>query len=117
MHTEDEARKLWCPMVRFVIGPETSKWQGVAYTNRCQELNTDKVNCIASACMMWQWVDDEFEYLFSPPENDEWTPAPYLSGEGRKCDRWQREKKNRRGFCGLSRPFYIPTGNCGGGKP
>lgn len=57
MHTEEEARKLWCPMVRFVIGPETSKWQGVAYTNRCDELNHPQTNCIASSCAMWVFND------------------------------------------------------------
>ena len=115
MHAEEEARKLWCPMVRFT--PIINS--GIIIPGDRKRTEDGKIDdsCIASSCMMWQWVDDEFEYLFSPPENDEWTHAPYLSGEGRKCDRWQREKKNRRGFCGLSRPFYIPTGNCGGGKP
>jgi len=119
MHTEKDACKLWCPMVRLGEADSTDNRSASAGFIKNDEPGAGvKWNCcIASSCAMWQWVDDEFEYLFSPPENDEWTHAPYLSGEGRKCDRWQREKKNRRGFCGLSRPFYIPTGNCGGGKP
>ena len=111
MHTEESAKKLWCPMARDIQNTDKYDEAGTWY------VSNEGSKCIASSCMMWQWVDDEFEYLFSPPENDEWTHAPYLSGEGRKCDRWQRERKNRRGFCGLSRPLYIPTVNCGGGKP
>lgn len=91
MHTESEARKLWCPMVRFT--PIINS--GIIIPGDRKRTEDGKIDdsCIASSCMMWQWVDDEFEYLFSPPENDEWTHAPYLSGEGRKCDRWQREKR------------------------
>ena len=52
--TEEEAKTKWCPMVRFVIGPDTATWQGVAYTNRCRGLEPATVTCIASDCMMWR---------------------------------------------------------------
>jgi hypothetical protein len=58
MHTEDEARKLWCPMARM------SDADLPAY-NRFTEEDTYKVvfnpsncRCIASECAMWRWLDD-----------------------------------------------------------
>jgi hypothetical protein len=54
--TEEEAKKKWCPEVRFVIGPDNSVWQGIGYTNRAQELNRPGTCCLGSDCMMW--VDD-----------------------------------------------------------
>ena len=86
MHTEDTAKQLWCPMVRFAIGPETSKWQGVAYTNRCDELNHNKVTCIASGCALWRWrqVVEQKCWLCrealatEEPERPEDVPADWL---------------------------------------
>lgn len=53
--TEDLAKTKWCPLVRFEIGPvNSSAWQGVAYTNRGEELKPPEACCcIASDCMMW----------------------------------------------------------------
>ena len=54
----EEAKKKWCPMLRFVIGPNDSNWQGVAYTNRMEELKTQSsVSCITDDCMFW--VEDD----------------------------------------------------------
>jgi hypothetical protein len=54
--TEEEAKKKWCPMVNFQIGPETCKWQGLAYTNRGEVMNPpDSIMCIGSDCMLWKW--------------------------------------------------------------
>lgn len=71
--TEEEAKKKWCPMVRFTIGPDTATWQGVAYTNRCKGLEPASVTCIASDCMMWQQAD-----RVEDPENfGSYLPAGY----------------------------------------
>jgi|GEM_PF-6519801 len=53
--TEDLAKTKWCPLLRFEIGPvNSSAWQGVAYTNRGEELKPPEACCcIASDCMMW----------------------------------------------------------------
>jgi hypothetical protein len=54
--TEQEAKEKWCPMIRFQIGPDNAAWQGVAYTNRGEEMRPpESVRCIASECMMWRW--------------------------------------------------------------
>jgi hypothetical protein len=44
MHTEAEARELWCPMHRdlFIVD------EGAAAVN-------DNTKCIASRCAMWRW--------------------------------------------------------------
>jgi hypothetical protein len=48
--TEDEAKTKWCPMVR---APSS------AIENHNTGINRESAdfNCIASACMMWLWVD------------------------------------------------------------
>jgi len=51
--TEEEAKKKWCPWVQFVIGPNNSTWQNIAYTNRATELNHNSCCCLGPDCMMW----------------------------------------------------------------
>ncbi len=48
--TEEEAKKKWCPMFRFMTD------HGTYMTNR-QPGFFDEPFCIASACMVWQWID------------------------------------------------------------
>ena len=47
--TEDEARKKWCPMVRWTSHDCEAKYAD-PFENR-----GEACNCIASECMMWQW--------------------------------------------------------------
>ena len=47
--TEEEAKKKWCPMVRFHVVPESSQ---TVYSNRDGDNLSSR--CIASDCMMWQ---------------------------------------------------------------
>lgn len=109
MHTEEEARKLWCPMARVRIveydgDPAYTKPVVYAQGENRGRREGNPLNgsqCIASQCMMWRWLDDEFEYLFSPPEQEGWAHAPYYSEGGTKCDRWGRKNQNRKGFCGI----------------
>lgn len=48
MHTEDEARKLWCP--KFLGG---ILWVS---TESEPERNPAYSRCIASECCMWRWI-------------------------------------------------------------
>ena len=96
MHDEATARRLWCPMVRIVIGPETSTWQCVAVTNRCQELDTDKVNCIASSCMMWRW-EPQREWL----DKVEKAIAETNGAFDQHAIEEMMEMLPRQGYCGL----------------
>jgi hypothetical protein len=61
MHTEDEAKKLWCPHVRLSatrVDAEPEFWPA---WNRASEhhmgplVETEQVCCIASKCMAWRW--------------------------------------------------------------
>jgi len=52
--TEDEARQLWCPMVRYIAFPAPGNKSSALISNRYIE-----AKCIASGFMMWQWYDTE----------------------------------------------------------
>ena len=55
MYTEEEARKLWCPMVRLPIyGNEDDK--SPASCNKYDDGDIGRsLYCMASDCMMWRW--------------------------------------------------------------
>lgn len=115
---EAEAKTKWCPMMQFVIGPQDRKWQGAAYTNRCQELNTDKVNCIASGCPMWRWAEDWHVRIHNcdrkdmraekEPERPSYVPKAYIFiSADEECEaHWVEPADDamarRRGYCGLA---------------
>lgn len=50
MHTEEQARELWCPMTRTHVWQEGQSVSG----NEGQGHGC----CLASACAMWRWCDD-----------------------------------------------------------
>jgi hypothetical protein len=47
--TEEEARKKWCPQVRYFVDAD-----GLGRTN----MPEDSCRCIASDCMAWRWSYD-----------------------------------------------------------
>ena len=47
--TKEEAKKLWCPMVRKPLGA------GFGCTNGNIDWKGNLVSCIADDCMMWAW--------------------------------------------------------------
>ena len=55
--TEEDAKKKWCPMINFQIGPNTSTWLQKAYNNRGQDYEPASCLCIASDCMMWRQTE------------------------------------------------------------
>ena len=56
-HTEQEARKLWCPMARFLDsdGDVANRWA----LSQSNDLNPLPCRCIASECAMWRWNDED----------------------------------------------------------
>lgn len=89
--TEDEARTKWCPMVRYL------DFNGSIINNRGQYLEgvyPNTMECIASDCMLWRWMDTNVD-----------------DGKG-------GTKRDTRtyGFCGLAGDWFIGYGNTGG-KP
>ena len=74
---ESDARKLWCPMVRF-SGPkgENNREAGLGYM--------DDAHCIASKCAVWVWDGKQ--------ANGEYDSAYHA-----------KRPENRKGYCGLIR--------------
>lgn len=110
--TEEEAKTKWCPWVRFEIGPENCIWQGVAYTNRGQELNPpDTVNCIGSHCMMWVVETESYDRSRTAVHStmvNHWISMGYTKGKPapEKGDDWfwmepNTITVNAKGHCGL----------------
>lgn len=84
MLTEDEARKKWCPMARYVADsndPNTA--------NRWVRIST--CCCIASDCMAWRW-------------------EPWVNGSPANGPRNNNgEQRDPRGYCGaFGKPGDAP---------
>jgi hypothetical protein len=64
--TEDDAKKKWCPMVRYQLG-------GIPL-NRDACYDRQGTHCIASDCMMWRWASSHaqgpFDVMLAPGETD-----------------------------------------------
>mgnify|MGYP006919647047 CR=1 FL=1 len=56
MHTEDEARRNWCPMVR-ALAHEGHASVAVNRAHPDGVLDITQARCIASDCMWWRWVE------------------------------------------------------------
>lgn len=69
MHTPDQARKLWCPMVRLAAAHANGDVEGnQSIMNRLQTptgpATPDASMCIADQCAMWRW--GEFKSVTKP---------------------------------------------------
>lgn len=121
MHTEQDARKLWCPMARDIVTRGVPEWtQGGGETqvgNRCE--NEPISTCIASDCAMWvrgafaarQYrVCEPPTAIDEPPRPtsvpDDWEWCPYEDADGEPAG-WREPESARdgrnRGHCGLIR--------------
>ena len=76
MHTEDEAKKMWCPHVRIGDDQGASASINRAWSRGCP----DAANCIASKCMAWRWA---------------------LSPEDAESE-WNDDHQQPTGYCGLA---------------
>lgn len=59
-HTPEQARELWCPMVRLAASDGSSVPMGQTVMNRLQDGRKttvpDSSRCIADKCAMWRWA-------------------------------------------------------------
>ena len=57
MHTEDQAKELWCPLARLVVGHhETGRMSPPCNVTRVSNESQPALHpCIASDCAMWRW--------------------------------------------------------------
>lgn len=100
MKTEDEARKLWCPMMAQyrIEGDETDrhgKHDGVI-----------AARCIASQCMAWRWAKRAFDRdtdLFSKATGKKVVSAWSDDAEWRPVgEDANKDAPAAHGFCGLA---------------
>lgn len=94
MHTESEAKKLWCPMSRTARVAKAPWWRHLVpkkiatvwpsanrfhYADGTEHLEP----CIASGCAMWRWSRERDEQLAKAGRDPSGDPM-------------------RRGYCGLA---------------
>jgi len=87
MHTEDEARKLWCPMARYAWDEDKRAYNRYGFIGNDDTaedvLNPESCRCIASECAVWRWFTDQ----------------QYAEGPGGTF------ALERHGYCGLAGPW------------
>lgn len=119
MHTEEQARQLWCPMARAFDTADV----GATSTNRPLAYRYGPrvdINCLASECAMWRWnflpsrsfrmalVADR-EAMTEPARPagipPTWTFCPYNPDDGEPAG-WVEPvdecNARRQGYCGLA---------------
>ncbi len=96
MYTEDEARKKWCPHVRYSSnrGDGINRW----VTAEDEQPNPEMSRCIGSECMAWRWKPLS--------QTDENTIRGYARDTSREMAE-ARFQKTRQGYCGLSGSPYM----------
>ena len=82
--TEQEARTKWCPMVRYSsdeMEPSANRW------NFGKLGSDERVNCLASDCMLWRWVMTEDQALYNNTEYKTtcFKPRGYCGLGGKPC--------------------------------
>lgn len=105
--TEEEARKLWCPLSRCMMtqdlaGVPLGLAQRIAVSVNRGMQNGQNIfvgTCIGAQCMLWSWAggDDEYEYSNDGQERDGWEPI-----RDTILPRFRRKIPSRKGYCGLS---------------
>lgn len=106
---EEEHKKLWCPWVRYILGPEDLAPKNREFHEDIhveERDNPAEARCIGSRCGMWEWYDPEEEVKHSKinpsVETKEWTCwNPKAANPFFRM--WVRPTKNRRGYCGVKR--------------
>ena len=59
MHTPEQAKALWCPMVRASNGEDQS-----ANAGNSEEYRTPSyAHCIADKCAMWRWEPNQGDLI------------------------------------------------------
>ena len=84
MHTPEQARNLWCPMVRASNGEDQP-----ANTGNSEPYRTPPfARCIGGKCAMWRWGSTDS----APPPNA--TPGALYVAE--------KVRSTTHGYCGLA---------------
>jgi hypothetical protein len=128
MHTEEEAKKLWCPMVRHEgdsAGSFNRGWHSSNPLNQTPPGDADGAveaihgnytcNCLASGCALWRWDSCQEQksipctQIFAKVEIDRppeipmhWSFHPYVAYVGYACWKPPKWTIHLTGSCGLS---------------
>lgn len=92
MKTEEEARKLWCPMARtYITCDDNEVTVNRTYAGKPEE----GAHCIASDCMMWRWARKP---------NPDWRPQNSIQMPPRdtRSDPPMYLDDTTRGYCGIA---------------
>ncbi len=132
MYTEEQAKKMWCPMVRSA--DENGRSFNKVWDNDPRYSGYQDTRCMPSECPMWRWSRDvflkaitskrddricitgtEIEALSIPtfvsemptPKGEGWEPVgvpePADDGEPYFLLNWKRNvAPERKGYCGLA---------------
>ena len=86
MHTEEQARKLWCPMARGIMdsggnrmafGASGEEPENDDCAAQYEAEMADLYPCLASGCAMWRWETERNEAL----ETIDWRGQCGLAGK------------------------------------
>jgi hypothetical protein len=114
--TKVQAAKLWCPMVRHIMGDEGTFNRGSKDNNPA---NVDVppgdepstyygCHCLADGCAMWQWHMDArtLTRALHHPCPEGWTKYQPDHNPDRSCwlEPQEQADARRTGSCGLTRP-------------
>lgn len=108
MHTPDNARKLWCPMVR--IARRESLDQNAGELRVVGGCNTDALGknrvpasckCVAETCAMWRWLP-KYDYSDKPGPGD---------AAGKHALYRPKLLPSTHGYCGLAARPEILNGD------
>lgn len=103
MHTPEQAKELWCPMVRIARREDTHPDEGGAVV--VAGCNTDALcgmrvpascRCIGNKCAMWRWAPAE-----ETRTKMRTAPNPTKPGETIEYQ-VQEQLKSDYGYCGLA---------------
>jgi len=92
MHTEEDARKLWCPFAR--VSCSNQPVEGNHAPNRWASGEIPReANCIASECAAWRWARKP---------NPDYREGNIWPEQRPVHEREMYIKDTERGFCGLA---------------
>lgn len=122
MQTEEQAKLLWCPMVRHNVPVDEGAGSFNRGPHRDEALSKGghyHCCCIASQCAVWRWAEppparefvySDMDYILNEqprpntvPDTWQWCPYNYDTGEASGWIQPVREAERlRRGYCGLA---------------
>lgn len=89
-HTPEQAKGLWCPMVRASNGTDTACNAGNTPEYRTAP---SSARCIADKCAMWRWAHETAN-----------VEVVKTSPNGGKYTTWEQKTVKVHGACGLAGP-------------